>query len=838
MSNHFNAGTSIRNNFQNKQNNQINFLKNQNTQKLRPENNFNPSTLIIKKSKKNNIFNLGNNQNIKMNNIKPQKKEEEKIVIKDNMTEQITNHKNISKKAKKSLKEPLEHPKTIIIHKATNKSAHKSNILRNSLDSNKNGFIKNNNRNDDKINNCFKDDNNEINRYLQNKSEKKNYKKKNDFLKASININILDFEQSANEIEENNVKKLLDKNNNNSKKELYKISEENNSEFNPNLNQIQKEKIQKEKEKEKEKEKANSNKNSSNSNIEKLKRPLQKKHTFQSQITPAQEIKKFNLEKRNSLKLSCKEIGAFRNSLRDGFLTKSNNSGKNSINNIIIPMLNKKKENNCFLNVIIQNLSHLENFKNDLSLSENTETFNKSKSINEFADIMKLYESEQIKNKDNKDTKIEPVLSVNNLRNELNQIYHRYKKGESGDPMETMNSIFDLIHEAYCTKKKIDKKEIKMCKCVAHKHFCLKLADIQLCPNCNSKKVQLYDKDCFMYNIYIKDLMNKLHGKSYNSFKLKLFQKLKEFNETYEENKKNKIPGCTCDERLMEFYQKKIKIMGPISTYLIINITWAEEFPSMNEILKTYAMLPVSEKINSLFSFDETIKNLINYTFSIKGIILYGIYHYVCALYIKDENRWAVIDDKTIKYIDKYFNLIDSFLRNHLMPVGLIYSKDENDALSESIINEMSLNKDEYTKLYLFCKDVDKRRGLKTSEIFQSKINFDESKGDYINNNLFFSIFDGQNDSKDTQKLINNIKILDKKDENKKDLDKNENKKNDKKENKQKDNIKLSGIFSFNRKSGVDMKGGIIDFGDNNEKESGNTKEDSDLLDIGNNYED
>jgi hypothetical protein len=836
MSNHFNAGTSIRNNFQNKQNNQINFLKNQNTQKLRPENNFNPSTLIIKKSKKNNIFNLGNNQNIKMNNIKPQKKEEEKIVIKDNMTEQITNHKNISKKAKKSLKEPLEHPKTLIIHKVTNKSAHKSNILRNSLDSNKNGFIKNNNRNDDKINNCFKDDNNEINRYLQNKSEKKNYKKKNDFLKASININILDFEQSANEIEENNVKKLLDKNNNNNKKELYKISEENNSEFNPNLNQIQKEKIQKEKEKEKEK--ANSNKNSSNSNIEKLKRPLQKKHTFQSQITPAQEIKKFNLEKRNSLKLSCKELGAFRNSLRDGFLTKSNNSGKNSINNIIIPMLNKKKENNCFLNVIIQNLSHLENFKNDLSLSENTETFNKSKSINEFADIMKLYESEQIKNKDNKDTKIEPVLSVNNLRNELNQIYHRYKKGESGDPMETMNSIFDLIHEAYCIKKKIDKKEIKMCKCVAHKHFCLKLADIQLCPNCNSKKVQLYDKDCFMYNIYIKDLMNKLHGKSYNSFKLKLFQKLKEFNETYEENKKNKIPGCTCDERLMEFYQKKIKIMGPISTYLIINITWAEEFPSMNEILKTYAMLPVSEKINSLFSFDETIKNLINYTFSIKGIILYGIYHYVCALYIKDENRWAVIDDKTIKYIDKYFNLIDSFLRNHLMPVGLIYSKDENDALSESIINEMSLNKDEYTKLYLFCKDVDKRRGLKTSEIFQSKINFDESKGDYINNNLFFSIFDGQNDSKDTQKLINNIKILDKKDENKKDLDKNENKKIDKKENKQKDNIKLSGIFSFNRKSGVDMKGGIIDFGDNNEKESGNTKEDSDLLDIGNNYED
>ena len=56
--------------------------------------------------------------------------------------------------------------------------------------------------------------------------------------------------------------------------------------------------------------------------------------------------------------------------------------------------------------------------------------------------------------------------------------------------------------------------------------------------------------------------------------------------------------------------------------------------------------------------FDKAIKNLVDYTFSIKGIILFGIYHYVCALYIKDENRWAVVDDKTIKYIDKYFEFI------------------------------------------------------------------------------------------------------------------------------------------------------------------------------------
>ena len=87
-----------------------------------------------------------------------------------------------------------------------------------------------------------------------------------------------------------------------------------------------------------------------------------------------------------------------------------------------------------------------------------------------------------------------------------------------------------------------------------------------------------------MYNIYISEIVNKLHGKSFNSFKSKFFQKLKEYNETFEERKR--IPGCNCSEKLMESYIKTTKIMGPINTYLIINITWSDEFPCMNDQVK------------------------------------------------------------------------------------------------------------------------------------------------------------------------------------------------------------------------------------------------------------
>ena len=874
MSLHFNT-TIQKNNNQKKQNQQKIFLKNQasNKNKINNDNNMNPNTVVIRKSKK---YKLIKNEDMKNNNIKLEKEN-----VKEDFKEQTSKLKNLSKNAKavmsirnsnKNVKKIDLIPKTSIIHRSNKKMDNIPVFLRNSLNSHdKNNYKKNNFNNDFNIN-FVKDENNVINRYLKNKSVIKNSSIKNNFLKESINLNLcnLDDEPNANEIEENTVNKLLENSNSKNKKKLYKISEEDinidiNNDFNQKFNTNKKNNSFEEKGEEKNK--RHNLYNSANNNIINTdliyNRSLKRKNTFQSQNIFEKEKIRFTFYKKSSLNIcSSKQLTAFKNSMRD--LTKPNIN--KSINNIIIPLINRRKENNCFLNVIIQNLTHLQKFKDDLLLEDNEYIYTKSKPIFDLYDLIKLYENEQKKykkylhsNKINKEdkNKLEPIISVNNFRFSLNQIYNRYHKGESGDPMETINSIFDLMHEAYCKKKKIDKKEIKNCRCLAHKHFFLKLADIQLCPNCNSKKVQLYDKDCFMYNVYINEIINKLHSKSFNSFKLKLFQKLKEHNEAFEERKK--IPGCNCNEKLMESYIKRTKIMGPINTYLIINLTWSEEFPSLYEILKTYVMIPMSEEINNLFTFDEALKSLTYYTFSIKGIILYGLYHYVCALYIKEEKRWAIIDDKTIKYINNYFNLIDSFLKNHLMPVGIIYSKDENDALSESIINSMSLNKDEYTKLYQFCKDIDNKRGLKTSEIFQSKINFDEEKGDYINNNLFYNIFDKSNDKSKTQELINNIRItnndneINKKNDNDNELNKNnkeiKNKDNNfiniEQEKEKNKNIKHN-IFSFSNKSKNNLEGEIVFFSEDNNKKSENKKEDKtdnnnevdDFLDIGKNYED
>ena len=95
-------------------------------------------------------------------------------------------------------------------------------------------------------NNFLKDENNEVNTYLKNKSASKNNKNKKAFLSESINLNALNFGQEANEIEENKVKKLIDKAGTNKNKELFKINEEETTqeEFSLKLKLKQKEKTE------------------------------------------------------------------------------------------------------------------------------------------------------------------------------------------------------------------------------------------------------------------------------------------------------------------------------------------------------------------------------------------------------------------------------------------------------------------------------------------------------------------------------------------------------------------------------------------------------------------
>ena len=252
-------------------------------------------------------------------------------------------------------------------------------------------------------------------------------------------------------------------------------------------------------------------------------------------------------------------------------------------------MTNLTKENNCFLNTLIQVLSNLDEFRD--YLLQNSFKNSKSDVVKELCELINSYKNiqEQYKNNDNKN--IEPTLSVNNLRKNLNNIYRNYFKGECGDPMEALDHLLNLIHKDYCLQHTpYNNGNEEIYKCPSHNYFFLNIKEMKYCKKCNKTEAKTYDKDCYMFDIFANEIVNNLQIKNheFNKNKLKLFSKIKEQSEKYENKSNTRIQKCKCPEIN---YAKKLKFTNSNNTpYLILNITWAEEFPNMIEILNIFTL--------------------------------------------------------------------------------------------------------------------------------------------------------------------------------------------------------------------------------------------------------
>ena len=260
---------------------------------------------------------------------------------------------------------------------------------------------------------------------------------------------------------------------------------------------------------------------------------------------------------------------------------------------------------------------------------------------------------------------------------------------------------------------------------------------MKYCKKCNKTEAKTYDKDCYMFDIFANEIVNNLQisNHEFNKNKSKLFSKIKEQSEKYDNKSNKRIQKCKCPEIN---YAKKLKLTNSNNNpYLILNITWAEEFPNMIEILNIFTLLPITDKYHYLFSIDKKDIN-INKRLYIKALILYGIYS----------------------------DLIEYLLKNHLMPVGLFYSFSIKDKIEEDDLILNIITNDEYLKLYKFCEDVEKKRKSTITNLVKSKGSFNETNQDYLDNNLFYnSILDLINYSYDSDYEEYKKKIEELKDE-------------------------------------------------------------------------
>ena len=449
-------------------------------------------------------------------------------------------------------------------------------------------------------------------------------------------------------------------------------------------------------------------------------RPIIKKTFQKSTIVTSKNIKQQNPIKEitntikniqkvdnNNDKITRENIQLYKSKIEQPYKTtilkneyeslNENNKNKvfEKILNPIIPMINNKGNNNCFINVLVQILFHSPEFRRDYLNID----FDKTDLNNPLFQLQILF----LKYMEYQTDKKQYIIDIKNFRNQLSKIFTDIEEGIVGDPVEVLNHIFNAIH--LYKVKHTNLNEFNASKfnchltCLSHKLFSIKLIETLICESCKSKNEIPYDENYFIYEIFVFEILEQLHNKTNQLFRNKLFSYSKIINM---EIQNLKISECKCKNPLIKRHliQKDYN-----NLYLIINLTWDNPIPRMTDICKMFNLIPLVDSNSNLFTLSNEDKLKSDYY--LYALVLFYNGHYTCAL--NSNNKWYFIDDTKYKiFQSSYKDLIKDLIKNHYHPIILFYSKnikypgvDKNDVF----------HSEEYKNIYQFCFDFDKRRG-------------------------------------------------------------------------------------------------------------------------------
>ena len=408
--------------------------------------------------------------------------------------------------------------------------------------------------------------------------------------------------------------------------------------------------------------------------------------------------------------------------------------------NQYIGFINNYGDNSCYVNVIMHilfNIPDISNIfkdlheiddikkenpkakddpKNSSQKNQINNSINSSKQNNitindlfvEIGQILSDYE--MYLNKQNTTQQV-TILDTKKMRACLEKISGRqFPLNYVADPVELLIFILDHLNVNY-------QREI-------HSNFFIELIDkavcLKKCPNLTKNK---YDKDNFLYHIYVEELLTYIKD---NAIK---FQNSKGdlFHLSYSlyTDEKKECPKCN-------LMMDKFLLCLNVPKFLLINCVWRNECPEIKEIVDFLFLLSIEEDLNSLFICQNNNRNS-NTIYNFLGMILYSytLCHYTVLIFDKKLHLFTLYNDDTVKEFKTLYDAFSEMLidnvnlydndKAYFYPVMLIYSKNTiyntNDInlnlLDEKkyleLLNKLEVNKNNYIKRHTLSEEQKKK---------------------------------------------------------------------------------------------------------------------------------
>ena len=383
---------------------------------------------------------------------------------------------------------------------------------------------------------------------------------------------------------------------------------------------------------------------------------------------------------------------------------KKINLNKNNIfhnNNFVF--IDKEDNNSSYIKIILYALSYMPLF-NDFIINEwniNVEENYNNNSNNNVEQILLLIreilmkiEKIRSKNKDrNNNTKINNIINIEQLKENLCELFkskNKFMKNSSDDPLDFLYIIFNSFHDL---NPIISKKRICN-ECFCHKNISIVLYKLYECE-CRAQSKPIININNYFLDIPINIIINKFISNKLKDMNQMLFI----YYQLLIQNVKIKgdcpIYGKNC--QFNKVHKKYILKKSP--SYLIFNLEIdffknKELFYSLNNILKTFVLIPHIFNINTLFN---TKQNNGNTKYELIGILFLKISKiYSCIFKSKDNEIFYYYEDNNFTSFNNYYDIISFSIKNGNIPIALIYQKIINNIkfninyeLTEEKINKL-----------------------------------------------------------------------------------------------------------------------------------------------------
>ena len=295
------------------------------------------------------------------------------------------------------------------------------------------------------------------------------------------------------------------------------------------------------------------------------------------------------------------------------------------------------------------------------------------------------------------------ILTANDLKNNITNLNtielrkslsicsdNKFKLNSISDPVEFLIYILDLIN-------KENSEEI-------HLYFHLKLIEEVRCSNfCPFKSNRKYDKDNFIYQIYVEEIFNYIKNQkiSFDDFKENLFMlsyySIQNEMDSCEKcnSLKNKILICNNEDGSPKF--------------LLVNCVWNNAKPDLKDVIKFLYFISLIEQLDNLFICPSKTEKTFYY---LHGIIFYSftLCHYINVIFNLQKNVFTLYNDTGIIEFENmnevYYYITKEQLRKnnraYFYPVLLVYGKE--NIYDEKILYKIKrINKINYELLLEAC---------------------------------------------------------------------------------------------------------------------------------------